>query len=124
MLARLFITVVMVLGFPVLCPATISQQGQVEGDVVQMFPTVIVIRDDRGHTVLQLNPPHTGGRLIEAWGQNSGFYHSLRCHIRTIEAQRDTHSLARLHIKIFVAKGLVSIGEAELQATVSFLSLS
>jgi hypothetical protein len=57
MLAMLFITVVLVLGIPVRCPATVSQQGQVEGDVLQVFPTVIVIRDDRGHaTVLQLNP--------------------------------------------------------------------
>jgi hypothetical protein len=56
MLATLLITVVMMLGSAVLCRANVPQQGQVEGDVVQVFPTTIVIRDDRGHiTILQLN---------------------------------------------------------------------
>ncbi len=56
MLATLLITVVMMLGSAVLCQANVPQQGQVEGDVVQVFPTTIVIRDDRGHiTILQLN---------------------------------------------------------------------
>jgi len=65
MLAALLITVVMMLGSPVLCRANVPQQGQVEGDVVQVFPTAIVIRDDRGHaTILQLNPrTQVGGSL-------------------------------------------------------------
>lgn len=65
MLAALLITVVMMLGSPVLCRANVPQQGQVEGDVVQVFPTAIVIRDDRGQiTILQLNPrTQVGGPL-------------------------------------------------------------
>lgn len=35
----------------------IPQQGQVEGEVVQVFSAVIVIRNDQGHaTILQLTP--------------------------------------------------------------------
>jgi hypothetical protein len=38
-------------------PASVPQQGQVEGEVIQAFPTVIVIRNEQGHAViLQLNP--------------------------------------------------------------------
>jgi hypothetical protein len=56
MLATVFIMVIM-LESPFLWGATVPQQSQMEGDVVQVFPTAIVIRDDRGHaTVLQLNP--------------------------------------------------------------------
>jgi len=37
--------------------ATVPQQGQVEGEVLQVFPTVIVIRNEQGHaTVLQITP--------------------------------------------------------------------
>lgn len=37
--------------------ATIPQQGQVEGEVLQVFPTMIVIKNEQGHaTILQLNP--------------------------------------------------------------------
>lgn len=40
-------------------PVTIPQQGQVEGEVLQVFPTVIVIKNEQGQaTVLQLTP-HT-----------------------------------------------------------------
>ena len=40
-----------------LMAATIPQQGQVEGEVLQVFPTMIVIRSDQGHaTILQLSP--------------------------------------------------------------------
>ncbi len=65
MLATLLITVVMLVGSAALCRANMPQQGQVEGDVVQVFPTIIVIRDDRGNiTVLQLNPrTQLGGPL-------------------------------------------------------------
>jgi hypothetical protein len=57
MLATVLLLIVMMLGSSVLCWANAPQQGQVEGDVIQVFPTAIVIRDDRGHaTVLQLNP--------------------------------------------------------------------
>lgn len=56
MVATLLITVVMLLESAVLCQANVPAQGQVEGDVVQVFPTIIVIRDDRGNiTILQLN---------------------------------------------------------------------
>jgi len=35
----------------------VPKQGQVEGEVVQVFPTVIVIRNEQGHaTILQLTP--------------------------------------------------------------------
>jgi len=55
--AMLLTTAVMALGLPDPGSATVPQQSQVEGDVVQVFPTVIVIRDERGHaTILQLNP--------------------------------------------------------------------
>jgi len=41
-----------------------AQQGQVEGEVVQVFPSVIVIRNDQGATVLQLTPrTQVGGQL-------------------------------------------------------------
>ena len=65
MLATLLITIVTMLGGPVLSQANMPQQGQVEGDVVQVFPTTIVIRDDRGHvTILQLNSrTQIGGSL-------------------------------------------------------------
>ena len=37
--------------------AGVPIQGQIEGQVVQAFPTMIVIKDDRGQaTVLQLTP--------------------------------------------------------------------
>lgn len=37
--------------------ATIPQQGQVEGEVLQVFTTMIVIKNEQGHaTILQLNP--------------------------------------------------------------------
>jgi len=37
--------------------AAVPPQGQVEGEVIQVFSTVIVIRNEQGHaTVLQLTP--------------------------------------------------------------------
>jgi hypothetical protein len=37
--------------------AAVPQQGQVEGEVLQVFSTVIVIKNEQGHgTVLQLTP--------------------------------------------------------------------
>ena len=37
--------------------ANVSQQGQVEGEVLQVFPTAIVIKNEQGHaTVLQITP--------------------------------------------------------------------
>lgn len=37
--------------------AAVPPQGQVEGEVVQVFSTMIVIKNDQGHaTVLQLTP--------------------------------------------------------------------
>jgi hypothetical protein len=37
--------------------ANIPQQGQVEGEVIQVFPTAIVIKNEQGHgTVLQITP--------------------------------------------------------------------
>jgi hypothetical protein len=42
---------------PSIGEATVPQQGQVEGEVLQVYPTVIVIRSEHGHaTVLQLTP--------------------------------------------------------------------
>ncbi len=65
MLAVILILTFLIVGSPGLCRANVPQQGQVEGDVVQVFPTVIVIRDDHGHaTVLQLNPrTQVGGQF-------------------------------------------------------------
>ncbi len=38
-------------------PAAHAQQGQLEGEVIQIFPTMIVIKNEQGHaTVLQLTP--------------------------------------------------------------------
>jgi hypothetical protein len=50
---------------PAIPLASVPQQGQVEGEVVQVFPTVIVIRDDQGHaTILQITPrTQVGGNL-------------------------------------------------------------
>jgi hypothetical protein len=40
--------------FPVL---NVPQQGQVEGEVMQVYPTAIVIKNEQGHaTVLQVTP--------------------------------------------------------------------
>ena len=65
MLAILLIAAAMLFGSTVFCHAYVPQQGQVEGDVVQIFPTLIVIRDDRGNiTILQLNSrTQLGGSL-------------------------------------------------------------
>lgn len=42
---------------PAIVPASVPQQGQVEGEVVQVYSTVIVIRNEQGHaTVLQVTP--------------------------------------------------------------------
>lgn len=44
-------------GAPSGAQAALPQQGQVEGEVLQVFPTVIVIKNEQGHaTVLQLTP--------------------------------------------------------------------
>ena len=45
--------------------AAIPQQGQVEGEVLQVFPTMLVIKNEQGHaTILQLNPrTQVGGAL-------------------------------------------------------------
>jgi hypothetical protein len=44
-------------GSPDLASATVPQQGQVEGEVVQVFPTMIVIKNEQGQAmVLQLTP--------------------------------------------------------------------
>ena len=45
--------------------ATIPQQGQVEGEIVQVFSTMIVLRNEQGQaTVLQLTPrTQLGGQL-------------------------------------------------------------
>ncbi len=41
----------------VAAPAAVAPQGQIEGEVLQAFPTMLVIKDDRGQaTVLQLTP--------------------------------------------------------------------
>ncbi len=38
-------------------PAAVPPQGQVEGEVIQVFSTMIVIKNDQGHaTILQLTP--------------------------------------------------------------------
>jgi hypothetical protein len=38
-----------------LAVGNVPQQGQVEGEVIQVFPTAIVIKNDQGHgTVLQI----------------------------------------------------------------------
>jgi hypothetical protein len=53
-------------GLPPAIPiASVPQQGQVEGEVVQVFSTVIVIRNDQGHaTVLPVTPrTQIGGTL-------------------------------------------------------------
>jgi hypothetical protein len=47
------------LGFAASAPASTSvpQQGQIAGEVLQVFPTIIVIKNEQGQaTVLQLNP--------------------------------------------------------------------
>jgi len=55
--AMIMITAVMAFGISSVGQASVPQQGQVEGYIVQVFPTVIVIRDERGHaTILQLSP--------------------------------------------------------------------
>ena len=46
--------------------ATIPQQGQVEGEVLQVFPAMIVIKDEQGHaTILQLNPRTQIGAIFK-----------------------------------------------------------
>jgi hypothetical protein len=42
---------------PVVLHAAVGSQGQIEGVVVQVFPSVVVIKNDEGQaTVLQLTP--------------------------------------------------------------------
>lgn len=49
-----FIAIVALAALPVL---NVSQQGQVEGEVLQVFATAIVIKNDKGQaTVLQVTP--------------------------------------------------------------------
>ena len=52
------IVLVLMLAPAVLPAATaVPQQGQIEGEVLQVFSTIIVIKNDQGHaTVLQLTP--------------------------------------------------------------------
>lgn len=48
-------TVLLLSGVPT--PAAVPPQGQVEGEVIQVFSTMIVIKNDQGHaTILQLTP--------------------------------------------------------------------
>jgi hypothetical protein len=48
---------VMILAPAALSVANVSQQGQVEGEVLQVFPTAIVIKNEQGHgTILQITP--------------------------------------------------------------------
>ena len=48
---------VVLLGTAAVPALNVSQQGQIEGEVIQVFSTVIVIRNEEGHvTVLQLTP--------------------------------------------------------------------
>lgn len=53
----LLLVLVLTLAPPILPAATVPQQGQIEGEVLQVFSTIIVIKNDQGHaTVLQLTP--------------------------------------------------------------------
>lgn len=52
-----FLAGVAILAPLALAAANIPQQGQVEGEVMQVFPTAIVIKNEHGHgTVLQITP--------------------------------------------------------------------
>ena len=63
-LAAIWVLCVAVPAAP-LMGATIPQQGQVEGEVLQVFPAMIVIKNDQGQaTILQLTPrTQVGGAL-------------------------------------------------------------
>lgn len=53
----LTVGLVVLLGTAAVSSPNLSQQGQIEGEVIQVFSTVIVIRNEQGHaTVLQLTP--------------------------------------------------------------------
>lgn len=42
---------------PPMLPAAVQPQGQVEGEVLQIFPTAMIIKNEQGQaTVLQLSP--------------------------------------------------------------------
>jgi len=52
-----FLAGVAILPPQALAAGNIPQQGQVEGEVMQVFPTAIVIKNEQGHgTVLQITP--------------------------------------------------------------------
>jgi hypothetical protein len=52
-----FLAGVAILAPQALATGNIPQQGQVEGEVMQVFPTAIVIKNEQGHgTVLQITP--------------------------------------------------------------------
>ena len=46
--------------------APVPQQGQIEGEVVQVFPSLVVIKDEQGQTqVLQLTPRTQVGSALK-----------------------------------------------------------
>ena len=46
--------------------APVPQQGQIEGEVVQVFPSLVVIKDEQGQTeVLQLKPRTQVGSALK-----------------------------------------------------------
>jgi hypothetical protein len=68
----------------------VPQQGQIEGEVLQVFPGVIVIKNEEGLAlVLQLTPRTE--RQLEAGRQDRRLY--LRSIVRTTKNEHGAHAV-------------------------------
>ena len=72
----------------------VPQQGQVEGEVLQVFPSVIVVKNEQGQAlVAATHAAHAGERPFEAGRQDRRLYHSLWSIVCTAENEHGAHAV-------------------------------
>ena len=72
----------------------VPQQGQVEGEVLQVFPSVIVIKNEEGlASGAATHTAHAGERHLEAGRQDRRLYIPLWSIVRTTKNEHGAHAV-------------------------------